>query len=142
MTARLVRAQVTTDPLDTAALAAEVVDDRCGAILTFEGVVRNHDHGEPVTTLDYSAHPQADEIIGQIAGDFLDREGIHAVSVCHRVGPMGIGDVAMVAVVAAEHRGQGFTTLSDLVDAVKERLPIWKKQSFTEGGHEWVGLPQ
>lgn len=77
-----------------------------------------------------------------ILADFTEIDGVHALGVSHRIGSLAVGDVAMVAVVAAEHRGQGFTTISALVDAIKERLPIWKHQSFEDGQQEWVGLPR
>ena len=71
----------------------------------------------------------------------LYREGVHALTVAHRVGLLEVGDVALVAVVAASHRSQAFTCAADLVDRVKEVLPVWKNQRFTDGTSAWTGLP-
>lgn len=141
MTARIVRAEVSAQPLDAAGLTALTDDDRAGAVVTFTGVVRNHDLGQPVDAIDYTSHPQADRIIAEIADDLAGREGVHAICLVHRIGHLEVGDLALVAVVAAEHRSQAFTTTADLVDEVKRRLPIWKKQLFSDGHSEWTGLP-
>lgn len=138
---RVVRADVIDTPLDTDALVAEVNDDRCGAVASFFGVIRNHDGGHDVTGIEYSHHPSANRVIAEIAAGFTGRDGVHAISVVHRVGTLTVGDVALVAVVAAEHRGQAFAAVSDLVDAIKAGLPIWKRQELTDGGHEWTNLP-
>lgn len=61
------------------------------------------------------------------------------VAVVHRVGELAIGELAMVAVVASPHRAQSFAAIADVVDTVKEKLPVWKRQIFTDGTHEWVG---
>lgn len=127
-------------PLDPVAIEQAARRTDCGAFVSFIGVVRNHDDGEGVQGIDYSAHPQAEEILKDLVEDFARREGVHHIEAHHRVGSLHIGDEAMVIVVAAEHRSQAFTTCSDLVDEVKVRLPIWKKQFRLDGSHEWSGL--
>lgn len=141
MTAKITRAEISDTPLDPATLTAETAHDAAGAVVTFAGVVRNHDLGQAVDSIEYSSHPQAPQIIAELAAEFTGREGVRAISLVHRVGHLQIGDLAMVAVVAAEHRAQAFSATSDLVDEVKKRLPVWKKQHFSDGHTEWTGLP-
>ena len=140
MTTQVVFAEVTESPLDAAALSAQVGHEAAGAVITFSGVVRNHDVGQAVDSIEYSSHPQAAEIIAQLAAETAVRDGVHGVGIAHRVGHLRVGDVALVAAVAAEHRSQGFGAVIDLVDEVKKRLPVWKKQHFTDGHTEWTGL--
>jgi molybdopterin synthase catalytic subunit len=93
-----------------------------------------------VLALDYSAHPTAQQVIAQVAAEVGARaHGVRAIAVSHRVGRLGIGDVALACAVAADHRQQAFATCAELVDEVKRQLPVWKHQSFTDGTDEWVG---
>ncbi|MBE0011710.1 molybdenum cofactor biosynthesis protein MoaE [Arthrobacter sp. AET 35A] len=118
---------------------AEVDSPDCGAVVGFGGVVRNHDGGRDVTSLSYSAHPSAERIIAEIADAIAAKyEGVR-IWVAHRIGPLAIGDPALVAAVASAHRGEAFAACSELVDTVKEKVPIWKEQFFTDGSVEWVG---
>lgn len=141
MTAKVVFAEVSETPLDPARSAGQVGHDAAGAVVTFSGVVRNHDLGQAVDSIEYNSHPLANEILRTLADELTGREGIHAIGVAHRVGHLQVGDIALVAVVAAEHRGQAFQATIDLVDEVKKRLPVWKKQHFSDGHTEWTGLP-
>lgn len=142
MTQDFVRLAVVSDvAIDTAAVAALVDDARAGAVVTFVGAVRNHDDGRDVTSLSYSAHPSAEATLREVADEFRGRDGVHAIAVVHRVGELAIGDVALFAVVAASHRGQAFSCASDLVDRVKESVPIWKHQHYVDGTSDWSNLP-
>jgi molybdopterin synthase catalytic subunit len=106
----------------------------------FSGVVRDHDGGRTVTRLEYSAHPTAQQTLAEVAAEIAaDSPGVRAIAVSHRVGVLNIGDAALVAAVAADHRGAAFDTCQRLVDAVKARLPVWKHQFFGDGSEEWVG---
>ncbi|HHT12843.1 MAG TPA: molybdenum cofactor biosynthesis protein MoaE [Propionibacterium sp.] len=134
-------AGVTTEDIDTDALLAAVSDDRAGAVVSFSGVVRNHDHGKAVTGIEYVGHPSADDVMREVLAEFADREGVHAIAAQHRIGHLGIGGVALYVAVAASHRAQAFGCASDFVDRVKEKLPIWKKQYLTDGTHEWSQCP-
>ncbi len=134
-------ARVVDAPLSVAEHEDAVADKRSGAVVSFCGVVRDHDGGRSVTELEYVGHPSAGEVIAQIAGEFAARDDVHAVAVSHRVGLLGIGDVALACAVSAAHRGQAFAACADLVDEVKARLPIWKRQVFTDGEEEWVACP-
>lgn len=139
MTARITIAAVQEEPLDLALHEASVADPAAGAVVTFNGVVRNHDDGRDVTELEYHAHPSAADVVRDVAASIAEREGIIAVAVSHRVGMLNIGDIALAAAVSAAHRGEAFQACSDLVDEVKHRLPVWKRQVFPDGTDEWVG---
>ena len=136
----VLRAAVGTAPLDVAEHAALVENAAAGAVVTFAGVVRDHDGGRGVQHLDYSAHPTAEKVIAEVAVDIAAAaHGVRAIAVSHRVGPLAVGDVALACAVAADHRQAAFATCAELVDEVKRRLPVWKHQVFTDGTDEWVG---
>jgi molybdopterin synthase catalytic subunit len=135
------RAEITSDPLDVLVHAATVRDRAGGADVLFCGVVRDHDHGRLVVELEYSSHPSAGTIIRQVAEEVAGEPGVLAVAVSHRIGTLAIGDVALVAAVTAEHRQAAFASCARLVDEVKARLPIWKRQVFGDGSDEWVNCP-
>ncbi|HYH33176.1 MAG TPA: molybdenum cofactor biosynthesis protein MoaE [Pseudonocardia sp.] len=138
--AAVLRAAVGEDPLDVAEHAALVEQAAAGAVVTFAGVVRDHDGGRAVRGLDYSAHPTAAKVVAEVAADVAARAtGVRAIAVSHRIGRLGIGDVALACAVAADHRREAFATCAELVDEVKRLLPVWKHQVFTDGTDEWVG---
>lgn len=139
MAGRVVIAGVTDQALDSAAHAVAVAEAAAGATVSFAGVVRDHDGGRSVTELEYSVHPTAAAVVHEVAADIAARDGVLAVAVTHRHGLLRIGDVAVVAAVSAAHRGVAFSACSDLIDEVKRRLPVWKRQVFADGTVEWVG---
>ncbi|MBB5153829.1 molybdenum cofactor biosynthesis protein MoaE [Saccharopolyspora phatthalungensis] len=140
--ADVLRADVTEQVIDVEALARSVEHRAAGAVVTFGGVVRDHDGGRGVRELEYVGHPSAAEVIAEVAQDIAARfEGVRAIAVSHRTGLLKIGDVALGCAVAAEHRKQGFSACSELVDEVKRRLPIWKRQVFEDNTEEWVNCP-
>jgi molybdopterin synthase catalytic subunit len=130
-----------TEPLDIAAHEAAVADAAAGAVVVFCGVVRDHDGGRGVTSLDYEGHPGAEAVLREVAAEIAADPDVYAVAVSHRVGRLAIGDTAIVAAVATAHRAQAFATCARLVDEAKARLPIWKRQVFTDGTDEWVNCP-
>jgi molybdopterin synthase catalytic subunit len=138
--AAVLRAAVGEAPLDVAEHAALVDQAAAGAVVTFAGVVRDHDGGRAVRGLEYSAHPTAEKVVAQVAEDVAVRAtGVRAIAVSHRIGPLGIGDVALACAVAADHRKEAFAACAELVDEVKRLLPVWKHQLFADGTDEWVG---
>ncbi|MBW4042594.1 MAG: molybdenum cofactor biosynthesis protein MoaE [Acidobacteria bacterium] len=130
-------AVVTDQAIDAATVEAAVLSRADGALVTFRGVIRDHDSGHAVTRLEYSAHPDAEAFLlaacAQIGGDLV-------VAAVHRIGALEVGDVALVAAVAAPHRADAFTACAALVDAIKSEVPIWKRQHSPDGTTEWVGL--
>ena len=136
----VLRADLSESPIDVASHEALVDHSAAGAVVSFAGVVRNHDGGRGVTRLEYSAHPSAAEVLAEVAADVAAAsDGVRAIAVSHRLGVLNIGDAALVAAVSADHRAAAFRTCALLVDTVKERLPVWKHQFFTDGTEEWVG---
>ena len=131
---------ITDEPLDSGALIDSARRDTCGAVASFIGVVRNHDGGESVDAIEYSSHPSSQQILRDIVMEFKDRPGVHCIVAWHRVGRLEIGEDAMVVAVAAEHRAQAFRAVETIVEDVKAKLPIWKKQELTDGSHNWSGL--
>lgn len=138
-TAAPLAALITATPLDVAAIEAAVATRADGAVVTFRGVVRDHDHGQTVTGLDYQAHPDAESFLSASCDRIAAETGLR-VAAAHRVGPLEIGDVALVAAVAAPHRAEAFAALERLVDDIKRTVPIWKRQHMAGGTTEWVGL--
>ena len=130
--------EVTDRPLDLDAMHRLVSDDRVGAIVSFSGNVRNHDHGRAVASLRYEGHPSAADVLREVADDIASRFEIITLAVAHRIGPLAIGDAALVAAVGTEHRGEAYRACEALVDLTKERLPVWKHQIFDDGTDEWV----
>ncbi|SEC65756.1 molybdopterin synthase catalytic subunit [Rhodococcus pyridinivorans] len=132
-------ARLSSEPLDPAAVDAAVAGAEHGAVVLFTGVVRNHDGGQSVTALQYQAHPDAETFLRRCCEDVAAKSGLPVAAV-HRVGDLTIGDLALVAAVAAPHRAEAFATCAELVERIKAEVPIWKRQHFTEGASEWVGL--
>lgn len=137
----VIRTELTTVPLDVAEHERLVSVPAAGAVVSFVGAVRDHDHGKTVTSLDYEAHPSAGDVLSEVAEEIAKDPSVLAVAVSHRVGALGIGDVALAAAVACAHRGEAFDACRRLVDEAKARLPIWKHQRFADGSEEWVNCP-
>jgi molybdopterin synthase catalytic subunit len=129
---------LTTDVLDVAAHEAAVAHPAAGAVVSFAGVVRDHDHGRGVTRLVYEAHPSAEAVLAEVAAEIAKDPLVYAVAVSHRIGELAVGDIALAAAVSTAHRGSAFEVCARLVDEVKARLPVWKHQLFTDGTDEWV----
>jgi molybdopterin synthase catalytic subunit len=130
---------VTDETLDAASLEAWVLDETHGALVTFRGVIRNHDHGEQVSALDYSAHPDAERFVREACVS-IEAEFDVRVAAAHRIGALRIGDTALVAAVSSAHRAEAFAACSKLVDTIKLTVPIWKRQHLADGETEWVGI--
>lgn len=136
---RVTLTAVTDSRLDITAHEAAVADAAAGAVVSFGGVVRDHDDGRSVAELEYHCHPSAAGVVAEVAADIAARPGVIAVAISHRVGMLAIGDVALAAAVSAAHRVDAFAACAALVDEVKKRLPVWKRQVFADGSDEWVG---
>ncbi|HSO16480.1 MAG TPA: molybdenum cofactor biosynthesis protein MoaE [Arthrobacter sp.] len=162
----VVRAVLSAEPISVDQAIAAVESDTAGAVVSFSGVVRNHDGGKPVRRLSYSAHPTAHQVMADVVARLVAEQaavgkpaggepagtgagsGAEAgtgtaqpvrIWVAHRIGMLEIGDPALVCAVSAAHRGQAFEVCSELVDRIKAQVPIWKEQFFTDGTVEWVG---
>ncbi|ASW89209.1 molybdenum cofactor biosynthesis protein MoaE [Mycobacterium marseillense] len=136
----VVRAAMTEHPILLAEHEEMVGHQSAGAIVGFVGMIRDHDVGRRVVRLEYSAHPSAAQVMADVVADVAAQSsGVRAVAASHRVGVLHIGEAALVAAVAADHRQAAFATCAQLVDTIKARLPVWKHQFFADGTEEWVG---
>ena len=132
-------AGITVDELHPMTVHDAVSGPEHGAVVVMTGVVRNHDHDRSVSELEYQAHPDAEAFLRRCLEGVASSTGL-PVAAIHRIGSLGVGDLALVAAVAAPHRGDAFAACSELVDRIKTEVPIWKRQRFPEGTSEWVGL--
>jgi molybdopterin synthase catalytic subunit len=128
-------------PLDVGEVLSALADRAAGGVDVFVGTVRDHDHDQGVTGLDYSAHPTAMQRLVEVAERIAEKYDVIAVAAVHRVGRLAIGDAAVVVATAAAHRGEAFEASRALIDELKATVPIWKHQVFTDGTDEWVGTP-
>lgn len=130
-------AAITSEPIDEAALAAELAGTGHGAVVSFVGRARDRsDDGREVLELVYEAYvPMAERVLGEIAEEAAERWEA-AVGIVHRVGMVPIGEAAVVIVCAAAHRDGAFQASRYAIEAIKERLPIWKRERFADGT-EW-----
>jgi len=133
-------ARIVAQPVSVDAALAAVAGPQVGGVGLFLGTVRADDSGRSVTSLVYTAHPRADEVIRTVAERVAARHDVVTVAVEHRTGHLEIGDVAVVVAVGAVHRAPALEACRDLIDAVKAEVPIWKEQHFGSGEAEWVGL--
>jgi molybdopterin synthase catalytic subunit len=149
----IVHAVLSAEPISVDQAIAAVESDTAGAVVSFSGVVRNHDGGKPVRRLSYSAHPTAHQVMADVVASLVAEQAHDAgadgsgpgqrppvrIWAAHRIGMLEIGDPALVCAVSAAHRGQAFEVCSELVDRIKAQVPIWKEQFFTDCTVEWVG---
>ena len=135
---RLVR--VTEEPLSVDRLLSSIRDPGVGGIGLFIGVVRDHDDGRAVTSLNYSDHPSAAERLAAVAERVAGEFEVVSIAVEHRTGHLEVGDMAVVVAVGAVHRHSALQACHRLIDDLKLEVPIWKEQHFVAGDTEWVGL--
>ena len=125
-------------PLDLAALVESITAPDRGAVVTFVGVVRDHHDGRRVTGLSYSSYePMADSECEAIRAE-AERRWPVRVAVVHRLGDLEIGDAAVAIVAASAHRDEAFAACRHVIEEVKRRVPIWKRERFADGTEEWV----
>lgn len=134
-------AEISPAPLSLDAHLRAVDDRACGAEVTFVGRVRDHDPDAAgaVVALEYTAHPDAAAVLARIASGAAGDTGA-LVAVSHRIGRLSVGDAAVVIAVAAAHRVVAFEVCRAVIEAIKEELPVWKRQIGTDGQATWKGL--
>jgi len=131
--------RLTEDPIDLAAVVAEVEDDHAGAIATFVGTVRAQSRGRQVVRLEYEAYEgMAENVMAGLAVRLKERYDLCAIAITHRVGVCEIGDASVAIAVSAPHRQDALAACKDAIDTLKETVPLWKKEVY-EGGEEWIG---
>jgi len=129
---------LTRDPLDRDALVTATTHASVGGIVVFEGVVRNHARGKQIRYLEYEAYEEmAREQILAIIDEARQRWGVEHIAVAHRFGRLEIGEASVIIVVASPHRAEAFDACRYIIDTLKAKVPIWKKEVATDG-EEWV----
>jgi len=127
------------EPIDIDALKAELGDASAGACVTFEGWVRNENEGRSVTRLDYEGYEAVATKEGEkVLAEAREKFGLARAVCVHRVGSLAIGDLAVWVGVSAGHRGEAFNACRYIIDEIKHRLPIWKKEHYAEGDSGWI----
>jgi molybdopterin synthase catalytic subunit len=126
-------------PFSPEGLRASLADPACGGYASFEGWVRDHNEGRRVLRLEYEAYEALAVKEGErIVAEALERFGVRRVACVHRVGDLAIGEVAVWVGVSAAHRDEAFAACRYVIDEVKHRLPIWKKEHYPGGDSGWV----
>lgn len=118
----------------------ETLTAAMGAMVTFEGVVRDHDQGSAVSKLTYTHHPSAAAVLARIAEETVTAYPNIRLWAEHRTGSLDVGDLAFLVVIASAHRGPAFAAVAEFASRVKSEVPIWKEQEHTDGSMDWVGL--
>ncbi len=130
---------LTSDPIELESLLAQVQSPRHGGIASFLGAVRDHQAGRSVVRLEYSAYqPMAEAECARIVRE-AEAQWDCAVALKHRIGTLHIGDVAVAIIAASAHRDEAFAACRYVIEEVKRRVPIWKREVFVDGSVEWVG---
>ena len=133
---------LSTDPLDVASLVARVSGPDRGGVVTFVGAVRDHHEGREVLRLDYQAYgPMAEAEAGRIVEEAEARWPV-VVALRHRIGPLAVGDLAVVVAAGAAHREAAFAACRWVIEEVKRRVPIWKHEHYADGTSAWVEPPE
>lgn len=129
---------LTTQPIDLLALAASITTPDRGALVTFSGIVRDHHVGRRVVALGYTAYgPMAEKVCADIVTEARARWQVQ-VAMAHRLGDLAIGDTAVAIAVTASHRGEAFDACRWVIDELKRRVPIWKRERYADGREAWV----
>jgi molybdopterin synthase catalytic subunit len=131
--------EVTSDPIDPLEVLGHVADPECGAVVLFLGTVRDHSPGiDGVTHLEYETYGEMVEAkIGEVVAETRERWPVARLAAVHRVGVVAVGEISVAVAASSPHRGDAFEAGSHLIDALKARAPIWKKEHWP-GGAEWV----
>ena len=134
--------RVTADELDTAEAIGAVASPGAGAINVFLGVVRDNNLGKRVQYLEYDAYPSmAEKVMGELAEEAKGRFGLEDCAVLHRTGRLEIGEASLLIAVSCGHRAESFEAGHWLVNEIKKRVPVWKKEVW-EDGEAWVEGPE
>jgi molybdopterin synthase catalytic subunit len=133
------RTAIVRDPLQPSAALAEVANVANGAAVLFVGMVREVNDGRPVTGIEYSAYEgMAARELAAIAGEAAARSGTTDIVVEHRVGRLELGEASVVIAVAHAHRAEAYDASRYIIEQIKRRVPIWKREEYVDGTREWV----
>ena len=116
-----------------------LLDSSCGGVVCFEGRVRNHNEGKKVSRLFYECYlPMASKVMNEIAEQAKKKWEVKKVDVVHRIGKIPMGEIAVWVGVSAAHRSEAFVACQFVIDEIKKKVPIWKKETYEDGSETWV----
>ena len=131
--------QLTRDPIDYHALTESIRSPHCGAVCLFLGTVRDLTDGKVTVALDYEAYPgMAEKKLSEIEADVRQRWPVGDIAMIHRLGHLEVGEISVAVAVSCPHRQQAFDACRHAIDRLKELVPIWKKENWSDGTTEWV----
>jgi MoaE-MoaD fusion protein len=131
--------RLTEGPVNLTSVVVQVVDEQAGAIATFLGTVRARSHGRDVVALEYEAYEgMAQEVMAEIAEEVQARYDLCKVAMAHRLGRVEVGETSVAIAVSAPHRQDALAACADAIEALKSRVPLWKKEVYSDG-EEWIG---
>ncbi|MQG65536.1 MAG: molybdenum cofactor biosynthesis protein MoaE [SAR202 cluster bacterium] len=129
---------ITHNELNIEELSADVIADRNGAVVVFNGITRDHTDGRKVLFLEYEAYlPMAKAKLNDVAEEMCDKWDVSVV-IAHRIGRVDIGESSLIVTVGSPHRASAYQASQYSVDRIKQIVPIWKKEHF-DGGEVWIG---
>ena len=135
----MIHAAVVNDVIEPGEVLSRVGSEEDGATILFLGVVRDHADGRPVSGMRYDAYVEmAEPVLREIASEAAERLGTDRVAVVHRVGELAIGEVSVAIAVSSPHRAEAFDASRYVIEEIKKRLPVWKKEHYADGSEEWV----
>jgi molybdopterin synthase catalytic subunit len=131
--------RLTNGPVNLTSVVVEVVDEQAGAIATFLGTVRAQSRGRDVIALEYEAYEEmAEDVMAEIADELQSTYEICKVAISHRLGRVEVGETSVAIAISAPHRQDALSACADAIEALKGRVPLWKKELYV-GGEEWIG---
>ncbi len=130
---------VVKSKIHTDVLYSNLADPICGAVVTFEGRVRNHNHGKEITSLYYECYyPMALKVLNEIKEGALNKWNVKNIIVVHRTENIPVGEIAVWIGVSSIHRKEAFKVCEFMIDEIKHKVPIWKKETYIDGTSLWV----
>jgi molybdopterin synthase catalytic subunit len=131
--------KIVDGPIDELALEEAVRTDADGAVLVFRGVARRYSRGREVVHLEYEAYPEmAEKVMAEIGDEIKTRWEVSRVAIVHRTGVLQIGEASVVIAIASPHRAEAFAAGQYAIDRLKQVVPIWKKEVWSDGS-QWIG---
>lgn len=133
------RAWITRETIEPAVVLSMVGAPEDGAAVLFVGMVRDHNDGRPVSGMRYDSYgPMAEKVLHAIAVEAAESLGAGRVAVVHRVGELEIGEVSVAVAASSAHRAATFDAARYVIEEIKRRLPVWKREHYEEGGSQWL----
>ena len=135
----MIWSDITIDPIDPSTVVGRVGAPEDGAVALFLGTVRNRNEGRPVGGMEYEGYAEmAREQLAAIVAEAAARAGTDRIAAVHRLGELAIGDVSVAIAVSTPHRAEAFDAARYVIEEIKKRLPVWKRERYLDGEAEWL----